>query len=154
MSQRFLHRTISIVAVAAFATSCGSGSDELVASTSVPTVSFCDAAKHFGRAQRKGPDAETPQAVQQAVVEITQAIDELVAAAPTDAKDSTHAFATAMATMMTFIEQKDFNVDLGGSAEIWQSGEGATLVNGVVDTIGPVDKAVQDQCDRYLSDGE
>jgi hypothetical protein len=147
--------TIAFAAAVTFVgSSCGSSSNGSVAATTVPKVSFCDAAKHFGTAQSAGPDAETPEAVKQAVAALTSATNELVAAAPADTRESTQAFAAALATMLTFIEKQDFNVDLGGSAEIWQSGEGATIVDGVVSTIGPVDQAVQDNCGRFLSEGE
>lgn len=113
---------------------------------------FCDAAGDFGTAQTGAPDASTPEEVEERLTAMSDAADAIVESAPEDVTDDAQAFADAIGAFEQYGADRDFEVDLGAAAPEYQSGEGAAVVEEITNTIAPVDQAVQDECDRFLSE--
>ena len=113
---------------------------------------FCEAAGDFGTAQSGAPDASTPEEVEERLTAMSDAADAIVETAPEDVTEDAQAFADAIADFEQYGEDRDYEVDLGGGAPEYQSGEGATIGENITNTIAAVDQAVQDECGRFLSE--
>ena len=149
--------------LALVAAGCGDDDDSTAASTttappSTDTASaedesdFCAAQQAFAAAQSKGPDAETPDAVEETAAEMTQTAEALADAAPQDVQPDAEAFAEAIAGLEEFVASQDYEVGLGGADPAYQSGDGEAAASAVAEASVPVDQAVQDECDRFLNE--
>ena len=113
---------------------------------------FCAAAIEFANAQAGAPDAATPEEVQETVEAMTATADGLTEVAPEGVREDAAAFADAIRGLEDFAAAQDYDVDLGAAAPIYQSGEGQRVGAEIQTTIVPVDQAVQDTCDRFLTE--
>lgn len=130
----------------------GSGSASAPAEDEFDQEAFCEAAGDFGTAQSGAPDASTPEEVEERLTAMSDAADAIVETAPEDVTEDAQAFADAIADFEQYGEDRDYEVDLGGGAPEYQSGEGATIGENITNTIAAVDQAVQDECGRFLSE--
>lgn len=113
---------------------------------------FCEAAGEFAVAQADGPDATGPDEVESTVTAMSDRAADLAVAAPEEVAADAEAFAAAIDGLRQYAADRDFEVDLGGAAPEYQSGEGKAVVGAINETIGPVDQAVQDECGRFLNE--
>jgi hypothetical protein len=113
---------------------------------------FCDAAGDFGTAQTGAPEASTPEEVEERLTAMSDAADAIVETAPADVNEDAQAFADAIDAFEQYGADRAFEVDLGAAAPEYQSGDGSAVVEAITNTIAPVDQAVQDECDRFLSE--
>jgi ABC-type glycerol-3-phosphate transport system substrate-binding protein len=113
---------------------------------------FCEAAGDFGTAQTGAPDAATPEEVEARLTAMSDAADAIVETAPEEITDEAQAFGAAIAAFEQYGADRDYEIDLGGAAPEYQSGEGAAVASEITGTIAAVDQAVQDECDRFLSE--
>ena len=164
--RRSVPRTLVLaLAVMALLAGCGGddsdrdAADEDASTSTDDTVTdgfdqeaFCDAAGEFGTAQTGAPDASTPEEVEERLTAMSDAADAIVETAPEDISEDAQAFADAIDAFEQYGADRDFEVDLGGAAPEYQSGDGAAVVEEINNTIAPVDQAVQDECGRFLSE--
>jgi len=113
---------------------------------------FCDAAGDFATASDGAPEESTPSGVEERVTAMSAAADALVDTAPADITEEAQAFADAIDGLEQYAAERDYEVRLGGGSPEYQSGDGAVVVDAITNTIAPVDQAVQDECDRFLSE--
>lgn len=113
---------------------------------------FCDAAVAFATAQADAPDAATPEEVERTVDAMADGAQQVADTAPAEVADDAQAFAEAVDGLRQYAADRQYEVDLGAAAPEYQSGEGQTVVAAITDTIGPVDEAVQDECDHFLTE--
>jgi hypothetical protein len=171
MRSSFLRCLVLALAVTALLTACSGddseGSDDggdagstSTEATDDPTDSadgydqnaFCTAAGDFGTAQTGAPDASTPEEVEARLTAMSDAADAVAETAPEDITEEAQAWADAIATWEQYGADRDYEIDLGAASPEYQSGEGAAVVDEMTNTIAPVDQAVQDECDRFLSE--
>ena len=163
MRRSVLRTLVLAIAVMALLAGCG-GDDSSAAGDDASTSTddtatdgfdqeaFCDAAGDFGTAQTGAPEASTPEEVEERLTAMSDAADAIVETAPADVTEDAQAFADAMDAFEQYGADRDFEVDLGAAAPEYQSGDGAAVVEEITNTIAPVDQAVQDECDRFLSE--
>lgn len=116
------------------------------------TGGFCEAAGEFAVAQADAPDATGPDAVETTVTAMADTAENVAATAPQEVAADAEAFAAAIDGLRQYAADRDYEVDLGGAAPEYQSGEGQAVVGAINDTIGAVDQAVQDECGRFLNE--
>lgn len=105
--------------------------DDGASGTAAPSGgSFCDAAEAFAVASTGAPDADRPDEVEERVTAMADAVDGL----------------------RQYAADRDFEVDLGGAAPEYQSGEGADVVAAINGSIAVVDQAVQDECGHFINE--
>jgi ABC-type glycerol-3-phosphate transport system substrate-binding protein len=163
MRRSVLRTLVLAIAVMALLAGC-SGDDSSAAGDDASTSTddtatdgfdqeaFCDAAGDFGTAQTGAPEASTPEEVEERLTAMSDAADAIVETAPADVTEDAQAFADAIHAFEQYGADRDFEVDLGAAAPEYQSGDGAAVVEEITNTIAPVDQAVQDECDRFLSE--
>lgn len=125
--------------------------DDGASGTAAPSGgSFCDAAEAFAVASTGAPDADRPDEVEERVTAMADAAAGLADEAP-DGVDA-QPFADAVDGLRQYAADRDFEVDLGGAAPEYQSGEGADVVAAINGSIAVVDQAVQDECGHFINE--
>ena len=105
--------------------------DDGASGTAAPSGgSFCDVAEAFAVTSTGAPDADHPDEVEERVTAMADAVDGL----------------------RQYAADRDFEVDLGGAAPEYQSGEGADVVAAINGSIAVVDQAVQDECGHFINE--
>ena len=105
--------------------------DDGASGTAAPSGgSFCDAAEAFAVASTGAPDADRPDEVEERVTAMADAVDGL----------------------RQYAADRDFEVDLGGAAPEYQSGEGADVVAAINGSVAVVDQAAQHACGHSINE--